>query len=55
MKEVVIYIILISIAAVFVIINYKKSHGSYRNRKHKKFRDSYLEKRKQKEKDEDLH
>jgi len=55
MKEVVVYIILISILAVFVIINYKKSQGSYRNRRQKKFRDSYLEKKKQKEKDENLH
>jgi len=55
MKEVIVYIIITVILAIFVLINYKKSQGKYRNRKHKRFRDSYLEKRKNKEDNENLH
>jgi FtsZ-interacting cell division protein ZipA len=55
MKEVIIYIVIIAIVAVFVFINYKKSQGTYRNRRHKRFRDSYLDKKKKKEDNEDLH
>ena len=53
MKEVIIYIIVIGIVAVFVLINYKKSQGRLRKRKHRSFRDSYLEKKKKK--NENLH
>lgn len=54
MKEVIIYIAIIAILAIFVLINYKKSQGKFRSRKHKRFRDSYLEKKKKKD-NEDLH
>lgn len=55
MKEVIIYIIIIAIVAIFVLINYKKSQGNYRRIRHKRFRDSYLDKKKKKEDNEDLH
>jgi type II secretory pathway pseudopilin PulG len=55
MKEVIIYIIVIGIVAVFVLINYKKNQGKVRSRKHRRFRDSYLEKKKKKEENENLH
>ena len=53
MKEVIIYIIIIGIVAVFVLVNYKKSQGRLRNRKHRSFREGYLEKKKKK--NENLH
>ena len=55
MKEVIIYIIIIGIVAVFVLVNYKKSQGRIRNRKHRSFREGYLEKKKKKKKNENLH
>lgn len=55
MKEVIIYIVIIAIVAVFVFINYKKSQGNYRSRRHKRFRDNYLDKKKKKEDNENLH
>jgi len=53
MKEVIIYIIILGIIAVFVLVNYKKSQGKQRRRKQKNFRESYLEKKKKK--NENLH
>ena len=55
MKEAIIYLIIIAIVAIFVFINYKKSQGNYRGRRHKRFRDSYLEKKKNKKDNENLH
>ncbi len=55
MTEVIIYISIIAIVAVLVFINYKKSHGNYRGRKNKSFRDSYLEKKRNKKDNENLH
>ena len=53
MNEVIIYIIIIGIVAIFVLVNYKKSQGKLRNRKHRSFREGYLEKKKKK--NENLH
>jgi len=55
MKEVIIYICIIAIVAVFVLINYKKSQGKFRNRKHRRFRNGYLGKKKKREENENLH
>lgn len=40
------YLVVIAAIALMVIFNYKKSQRNYKNRKHKRFRDSYLEKKK---------
>ncbi len=53
MKEVITYIILLAIVAVFVLVYNKKSQSNFRKRKSKRFRDGYLEKRKEKNKEED--
>ena len=58
MKELILYSILIFVAAIFVLINYKRGQSRLRGRKHRRFRDSYLEKKKEKNKEkenEDLH
>ena len=55
MKEVIIYIVIIGIVAVFVLVNYKKGQGRLRRRKHGSFRESYLEKKKKKKENENLH
>lgn len=58
MRELILYSILIFVAAIFVLINYKRGQSRLRGRKHRRFRDSYLEKKKEKIKEkenEDLH
>ena len=57
MKELLIYVVLICIAAIFVVVNYKKSQGNRKSRRHKRFRESYSEKKKLKKKEvnENLH
>lgn len=58
MRELILYSILIFVAAIFVFINYKKGQSKLRGRKHRRFRDSYLEKKREKNKgkdNEDLH
>lgn len=53
MREVTIYIILLAIVTILVIVFNKKSQNNYRKRKSKRFLDGYLEKRKEREKQED--
>ncbi len=55
MKEISIYILIIIIVAFIVFINYKKGQKNFRSRRNKSFRDSYLEKKKKKETNENLH
>ena len=53
MKEIFVYIVILIVVAIFVLINNKKSQNNYRQRKSKRFRDGYLEKRKEKIKEDD--
>lgn len=58
LKDVVIYIIALAIVAFFVFRNHKKSKSNYRSRSRKSFKRSYLEKKKEKIKEdnnENLH
>ena len=58
MRETFVYIVILIVVAIFVLIFNKKSQSNYRKRKGKRFRDGYLEKRKEKLKEdnnENLH
>lgn len=39
------YLIVIAAVGVLVIFNYKKSQKTFRSQKHKRFRESYMEKK----------
>lgn len=41
------YLIVIAAVAILVIFNYKKSQSTFKNRKHKRFRESYEDKKKE--------
>ena len=52
MREIFVYIVILTVVAIFVLIFNRKSQSNYRKRKSKRFRDGYLEKRKEKENQE---
>lgn len=39
------YLIVIAAVAIMVVFNYKKSQNTFRNRKHKRYRESYMDKK----------